>query len=113
MANLLYAVVLLALGLLPDLPAARVSDHTAHALAYGIQAGFLYLFLLPSRSSASAAVLAAAGAVGYGSLIEALQLVQPARTFEIVDLAANAAGAGLTVSIAYLLTRKAKAETRG
>lgn len=109
-ANLLYAVVLLSLGILPTLPGARVPDHAAHALAYGFQAGLLYLFLLPSQSRRTAALLAAAGAIVYGGLVEALQLVQPSRTFEIVDLVANAVGAVSTVSIAYLLTRRAKVE---
>jgi VanZ family protein len=111
--NLVYAVVLLGLGILPALPGVGVSDHTAHALAYGIQAGLLYLFLLPSLSRGRAALVAASGAIVYSSLIEGLQFLQPSRTFEIIDLAANVAGAVLTVLIAYLLTRQARVETEG
>jgi VanZ family protein len=103
-ANLLYAVFLLSLGILPDLPAARVSDHTAHGLAYGFQAALLYAFLLSLQSRGRAALLAIACTLVWGSLIEGLQLVQPARTFEFLDLAANGVGAAVTVSIAYLLT---------
>jgi VanZ family protein len=110
--NLLYAGVLLSLGIVPTLPTAAVSDHAAHALAYGLQAGLLYVFLLPTQNRGAAAILAATGAIVYGGLIEALQLVRPARSFELLDLAANAAGAVLAVSIAYLLTGILKVETR-
>lgn len=111
-ANLLYAGLLLGLGIVPTLPAAGVPDHTAHALAYGAQAGLLYIFLLSSRSRRTAAFLAATGAIVYGGIIEALQLLRPARSFEILDLAANAAGAVLAVSMAYVLSCVMKAETR-
>lgn len=111
-ANLLYAGVLLSFGIVPTLPSAGVSDHTAHALAYGAQAGLLFIFLLPSRRRVTAAFLAATGAIVYGGIIEALQLLRPARSFEISDLAANATGAVLAVSIAYVLSGVIKAETR-
>ena len=105
-ANLACAVVLLVLGLLPEMPAValNVSDHTAHALAYAVQAGLLFALFLPSIGRGMAALLAAAVAVLYGGFVEVLQLLQPARTTEIVDLAANVAGAGMAATIAYFLT---------
>jgi VanZ family protein len=111
-ANILYAGLLLGLGMVPTLPAAGVPDHTAHALAYAAQAGLLFIFLLPSQSRGTAAFLAAAGAIVYGGIIEALQLVQPARSFEVADLVANATGAVLGASIAFFLTGVVKAEFR-
>jgi VanZ family protein len=111
-ANFLYAGVLLGLGMAPSLPAAGVPDTTAHALAYGAQASLLYIFLLPSQSRGTAAFLAALGAIVYGGVIEALQLVRPARSFEVADLAANAAGAVLGASLAFILTGIVKAATR-
>ena len=111
-ANLLYAVALLCLGILPVLPTAGISDHTAHALAYGIQAGLLSIFFLSSQSRGVSAVLAAAFTIIWGGVIEALQLVQSARSFEILDLAANAAGAIMAVSNVYALTGLAKVEAR-
>ena len=85
-ANLLYGVALLCLGILPDLPSAGISDHTAHALAYGIQAGLLSVFFLSSQSRGVSALLAAAITIFWGGVIEALQLVQSARSFEFLDL---------------------------
>ena len=105
-ANLVYAAVLLILGLVPDVPmlATGISDHAAHALAYAVQAGLLFALFLPLAGRGPAALLAGAGAVIYGGVVETLQLLQPSRTAEIFDLAANAIGAGLTASIAFLLT---------
>lgn len=110
-ANLACAVALLVLGLLPELPAVAtgIPDHTAHALAYAVQAGLLFALFLPSVGAGMAALLAAAIAVLYGGFVEALQLLQPARAAEILDVAANAAGAVLAASIAYLLIRLRKA----
>jgi VanZ family protein len=110
-ANLLYAVVLLSLGVLPSLPSAGVSDHTAHAAAYGIQAGLLYLLLFSFLSRGRAAILAATCAIVWGGIVEALQIVQPTRSFEILDLAANAAGAVVTIAIAYVLTGRTTVES--
>jgi VanZ family protein len=111
-ANLLYAVALLCLGILPDLPSAGISDHTAHALAYGIQAGLLSAFFLSSRSRVVSALLAAVITIVWGAVIEALQLVQSARSFEFSDLAANAAGAVVAISIVLVVTGLAKLEAQ-
>lgn len=111
-ANLLYAVVLLSLGALPNIRVEGVPDHIAHAMAYGVQAGLLYLFLMRMLRPMTAALLAATGTMFYGGLIEALQLIQPSRTFEILDLAANAVGAVAAASIAFILTPPVRAEHR-
>ena len=100
-ANLLYAVVLLALGLIPNVSrlAPYTSDLVAHAAAYAIQAAFLYALLLPSCGSGKAALLAGLGATLYGGAVEASQLLQPTRVFELRDLAANATGAASAATI--------------
>jgi len=110
-ANLIYAAVLLVLGLSPNPPAfaTGVSDHAAHALAYAVQAGLLFALFLPSAGRGMAALLAAAVAVLYGGFVETLQLLQPERTFEYIDLGANLVGAGMAASIAFFLTRPRKA----
>jgi VanZ family protein len=106
-ANLAYAVVLLILGLVPEVPQpmAGISDSVAHAVAYAILAALLFVLLAPSAGLGAAATLAVAGAVLYGGVVETLQLLQPARTADIRDLGANAVGAAAAVSILYLLRR--------
>ena len=105
-ANVLWAASLLVLGLLPDIPGgeAALPDHTAHALAYGIQSGLVFLLVLAGLGRKSAAVFAAVSAVCYGAVIEMLQLLQPARSPEIGDIVANAVGAGMAAAIAYLVS---------
>jgi VanZ family protein len=105
-ANVVYAAILLTLGLISDLPQAvsAVPDLVAHAAAYAIQAVLLFILLLPSTGRGKAALFSAVGAVVFGGLVEALQLYQPARTVEIRDLAANAVGAAKASFILYLAT---------
>lgn len=106
-ANLAYAVVLLILGLVPEVPQSMtgISDPVAHAVAYAILAALLFALLAPSAGRGTAATLAAAGAVLYGGVVETLQLLQPVRTSDIRDLGANAVGAAAAVSILYLVRR--------
>lgn len=106
-ANLAYAAVLLVLGVVPDVPeiAKEIPDYTSHALAYGVHGALLFALFLPLTGRGTAAVLAAAGATLYGGFVEALQLLQPARSVEILDIAANALGAGAAAAIAFLLTQ--------
>ena len=116
-ANLLYAVVLLALGLISDVsrfvPILNTPDLVAHAAAYAVQAAFLYALLLPTCGQGRAALLSAFGATLYGGVIEASQLLQPARVFEARDLAANAVGAASAAAVLYLATsRRSKVEGR-
>jgi VanZ family protein len=112
-ANLLYAALLLVLGLLPNLPAfaTGVSDHAAHALAYAVQAGLLFALFLPSGGRGMAALLAAGVAGLYGGFVETLQFLQPERTFEYIDLGVNFVGAGMAASMAFFLTRPREART--
>jgi VanZ family protein len=112
-ANVLWAACLVVLGLMPDVPreAAAVPDDTAHALAYGIQSGLVYLLALPTAGRKLAAVFAAVGAASYGALVEILQMLQPSRSPEVADLVANAAGAGLAAAAAYLVTGALVKET--
>lgn len=104
-ANVLCAVCLLVLALVPEVPGGTaVPDRTAHTMAYGIQSGLLYLLILPSAGRWPAAVFAAVGAAGYGAFVEVLQTLQPARSPELSDVVANAVGAGLVAVAAYLVT---------
>jgi VanZ family protein len=105
-ANLVYAAVLLCLGVIPDVPeiAVDIPDFAAHGLAYAAHTVLLYALLLPSIGRGTTAIFAVAGAVLYGGLVEALQFFQPARTVEIRDLLANSVGAGMAAMILYLVT---------
>jgi VanZ family protein len=113
-ANLVYAAVLLSLGVLPDVPeiAAGIPDSTAHGFAYAAHTVLLFALLLPAIGKKNAVLLAVAGAVLYGGLVEILQYFQPARTVEIRDLGANAIGALVAATVLYLVTgREQKAVT--
>jgi VanZ family protein len=111
-ANLVYAAVLLLGGLTPNPPAISqiVSDTTLHGAAYLLQTLLLFwlarTFLSTMPALASAAVCAAA----YSTLVELCQLVQPARSFEIRDLAANFAG--VVIACAVVLIAGAAARRR-
>ena len=113
--NALYATALVALALSPSLPSAAhdlvaVPDWAAHGLAYGIQASLLFWARLPSSDPLRAAVTGIVGASAFGAVTECLQLVQPARTVEARDLAANTVGAvlvcGAVATITSLVARR-------
>jgi VanZ family protein len=103
-ANLVYAGVLVALGMVPDLPpfGKDVPDDLPHGAAYALQAVLLYCLVKTRLGAAAGAVSAAAGATKFGGFVEILQLLQPARTFEGEDVLANAVGAGAGVAATYL-----------
>jgi VanZ family protein len=105
-ANLIYAVALLVVGLIPSIPeaVAGVSDHLAHAMAYAVQAVLLYGLFLRSCGRGRAAVLAIGVAVLYGGFVEMLQSLQPTRTVEAADLVANTVGAAAATVIVYIVT---------
>ena len=105
-ANLVYAVALLILGLIPSVPVAVtvVPDHLAHAAAYAGQTVLLYAVFLTSSGRGRAAVLAAGSAVLYGGCVEILQSLQPTRTVELADLLANTVGACVAMFVLYLVT---------
>ena len=105
-ANLVYAAVLLCLGVAPDVPgiAVNIPDFAAHGLAYAAHTVLLFALLMPLIGRGNATIFAVAGAILYGGLVEALQFFQPARTVEIRDLLANSVGAGMAAIILYLVT---------
>jgi VanZ family protein len=112
--NLVYAATLLSLGVVPDVPeiTAGIPDFAAHGFAYAAHTVLLFALLLPSIGKGNAVLLAVAGAVLYGGLVEILQYFQPARTVEIRDLGANAIGALVAATVLYLVTgREQKAVT--
>jgi len=111
--NLVYAVALLVLGLIPSVPdaVAGVPDHVAHAVAYAAQAALLYILFLHSGGRGRAAVLALCVALLYGGCVEMLQSFQPARTVELADLAANTVGAATASGALYLVTGTRRTET--
>ncbi len=114
-ANLVYAASLLVLGVAPDVPdvAVDIPDFAAHGIAYAAHTALMFALLLPLVGRGKAAILAFAGAVLYGGLVEALQFLQPARTVEIRDLLANAVGAGMAAMILYFVTRSKTTDGRG
>jgi VanZ family protein len=98
LANAAYAAILVVLALLPSIPpvAGRVieiPDWAAHGTAYGVQAALLIWAWLPSIGTLRSAVAGIVGASSFGAVTETLQLLQPARSVEARDLAANAIGA--------------------
>lgn len=103
-ANLVYAVVLLLGGVAPNPPAISqtVSDTTLHGAAYLVQTLLLFwlarAFLATMPALASAALCAAA----YSTLVELCQLLQPARSFEVRDLAANFAGVAVVCAVVLI-----------
>jgi VanZ family protein len=105
MINLIYALALVLLGMSSDVPdlARGVSDYVAHALASGIHVALLFMLLRPPIGFQRAVLLAAGCASLYGGIIETLQLLQPARTVETADLAANTIGACLVALTIYLV----------
>lgn len=105
-ANVMYAIVLLTLGLMPDVPqlVPGIPDRLAHTAAYAIQSALLFALLLSSTGRGTAAILSAVGAVVFGGIVETLQLLQPARTVELRDLVANTVGAVTAAAILYAVT---------
>jgi VanZ family protein len=103
-ANLVYAVVLLLGGVAPNPPAISqiVSDTTLHGVAYLIQT--LLLFWLARASLATVPALASAAlcAAAYSTVVELCQLLQPARSFEVRDLAANFVGVVIACAVVLI-----------
>jgi VanZ family protein len=77
--------------------AASVSDTLLHAIAYALL-GALVALSLPRLN----AVLAWLAVVAFGLLLELLQAQTGYRSFEWRDLAADAAGAALGISLVVL-----------
>ena len=113
-ANLLYALLLLMLGVSPGIPGITtgISDRFAHMAASGLHVVLLFWLLRAATGARTAAFLAAAAASLYGGFIEAMQLMQPARTVEMADLATNAIGACSTAVLLFLFAGRNATEVR-
>lgn len=118
LANLGYAVALATVSLMADPPLARVfgrSDWLAHGFAYGLQTLVLCELFRRLFPPVPAIAASAACAFGFGTVVESLQVLQPARTFEVRDLAANAVGAAITcvllLSAGWIRTRTSPGRT--
>lgn len=101
--NVMYATLLMALAVSPQAPGpANVPDRLAHAVAYGIQAILLFLMLALVKPTTQALVIGCLGAVAFGICTEGLQLLQPTRSTELMDIVADACGAATAAALGAL-----------
>jgi len=102
--NLVYAVVLLLGGVAPNPPAISrtVSDSALHGAAYLIQTLLLFWLARAVLSTMPALASAALCAVAYSTVVELCQLLQPTRSFESRDLAANVAGVAVACAMVLI-----------
>lgn len=106
---MLYAALLFALSAQPSLPSPSVThgDKVAHFLAYG---GLAFLCARAARGFGArqgrAVIIGALIAVAYGATDELHQSFVPGRSPELLDLAADAAGAIAGALAWYALTRR-------
>lgn len=105
MVNLAYAAALLVLGLVPVVPGQGLvgSDVLVHGLASGAQALMLFWLLTTMISPMMAVISSGLGAFLFGSMVEVLQIFQPARYFQLGDLVASAVGSILVCAAIGLL----------
>lgn len=102
--------MLSALAVVPPGPLSfgpSVPDWLAHGVAYGIQAGLIFWAVPATATTRSRARAGLIGAVVFGAATEALQLLQPARSTELVDVVANGVGAAISVVAIWLFTNAA------
>jgi VanZ family protein len=95
-ANAGYAIFLVIMAVLPSTSAAlaiSVPDWSAHAMAYGIQMALVYWASLPLVGHGRSLAVGVFAAGAFGLVTESLQLLQPSRTVELKDVAANIMGA--------------------
>ncbi len=115
LVNLGYAASLVLLSLMSSPPAVPIlsqKDWLAHGLAYGIQVFLLHELFRRRIGSTSAIVAAAATGLVFGAVVEALQLLQPARFFEVSDVLANAVGVAAAAALLAIATgRQAGSKT--
>ncbi len=93
--NVVYAVALAGLSMMsapPRVPVLSQTDWLAHGLAYFVQTLLLFPLFRRMTTPRSAVVVAAATAMVFGVVMEAVQLVMPGRFFELQDLLANTTG---------------------
>lgn len=88
-----------ALSLVPGaaLPPTSIGDKAEHAIAYAV------LGLLGAASTEGKVVRVILGLAAFGAAIELLQAFSPGRSPDLLDVAADIAGAGLGGSLAILL----------
>ena len=105
--NILYAILLVVGGLIaiPTGAGGSVPDEALHGSAYGLQAALLFWFFGIRMRPRRAIVAGVVCATLFGAMVEALQLLQPARTAELKELLANAVGACLVGAVIALLGR--------
>jgi len=106
--NLAYGGVLIVLAVMPSDTVAGAwvpPDWAAHAAAYGMQTALLSWALRPSFGARRAVAAGMAGAVLFGLATESLQLLQPSRSVELRDVAANAAGAAAVWCVLTVASR--------
>ena len=114
-ANGGYAILLVITAVLPSSTLAAVGssvpDWLGHGVAYGIQMALVYWAALPSLGHGRSLAVGVIAAGAFGLVTEGLQLLQPARTVELKDLAANAVGAlifcGVIAGIGWKSSRRA------
>ncbi len=92
--NVTYAALLVAFAVVPRVPgAAAMPDRIAHACAYGVQALLIFAMLAQTWPIGWALVTSWLGSTIFGGLTEGLQMLQPSRSTELMDLVADASGA--------------------
>jgi VanZ family protein len=92
--NVTYAALLVALAVLPRVPGvADMPDRITHACAYGVQALLVFSLLAQTWPIGWALVTSWLGATIFGGFTEGLQMLQPSRSTELMDLIADASGA--------------------
>lgn len=96
-ANAGYAILLVIMAVLPSSTltavGSSVPDWLGHGVAYGIQMALVYWAARPSLGHGRSLAVGVIAAGVFGLMTEGLQILQPARTVELKDLAANAVGA--------------------
>jgi len=108
--NAIYAALLVALAVVPPSPwpgASSVPDWLAHGVAYGVQAALLFWAVPGTATTRSRTLAALTGAIVFGAVTEALQLLQPARSTELIDVVADAVGAAISLLLILIVTTAA------
>jgi VanZ family protein len=92
--NVTYGALLVALAVLPRVPgAADIPDRITHGCAYGVQALLIFTMLAETWPIGRALVTSWLGTTVFGGLTEGLQMLQPSRSTELMDVIADASGA--------------------
>lgn len=80
-------------------------DKLGHALIYAVLGALLWPAYSNVRQRAKRIVRVLAAAAAYGLVDEIHQLFVPGRSFDLVDLAADAVGAGIGAALMSLVLR--------